>query len=88
MKTDYRKRFLKELSKIPSETRSGIEDFVFEKLPKVNSIFELGIVEQMRGYPTYYKVRFGSYRIGLRMENDKVILERALHRKDIYRHFP
>jgi len=79
---------LKELSKIPSETRSRIEDFVFEKLPKVNSIFELGIVEQMRGYPTYYKVRFGSYRIGLRMENDKVILERALHRKDIYRHFP
>jgi mRNA interferase RelE/StbE len=61
---------------------------VFEKLPKVNSIFELGIVEQMRGYPTYYKVRFGSYRIGLRMEKDKVILERALHRKDIYRHFP
>jgi mRNA interferase RelE/StbE len=61
---------------------------VFEKLPKVNSIFELGIVEQMRGYPTYYKVRFGSYRIGLRMENDKIILERALHRKDIYRHFP
>ena len=47
MKTDYRKRFLKELSKIPSETRSRIEDFVFEKLPKVNSIFELGIVEQM-----------------------------------------
>jgi len=88
MKTDYRKRFLKELSKIPSETRSRIEDFVFEKLPKVKSIFELGIVEQMRGYPTYYKVRFGSYRIGLRMENDKVILERALHRKDIYRHFP
>ena len=61
---------------------------MFEKLLKVNSIFELGIVEQMRGYPTYYKVRFGSYRIGLRMENDKVILERALHRKDIYRHFP
>jgi mRNA interferase RelE/StbE len=88
MKTDYRKRFLKDLSEIPSETRSRIEDFVFEKLPKVNSIFELGIVEQMRGYPTYYKVRFGSYRIGLRMENDKVILERALHRKDIYRHFP
>jgi len=49
MKTDYRKRFLKELSKIPSETRSRIEDFVFEKLPKVNSIFELGIVKQREG---------------------------------------
>jgi len=88
MKIDYRKNFLKELSKIPSETRLRMEDFVFEKLPKANSIFEIGIVEQMKGYRSYYKVRFGSYRIGFKMENDTVILERALHRKDIYRYFP
>jgi len=88
VKIDYRKRFLKELSRIPSGTRLAMETFVFEELPKANSIFEVGIVEQMRDYPSYYKVRFGSYRIGLRMENDTVILERALHRKDIYRHFP
>ncbi len=88
MKIDYRKRFLKELSKIPTEIRSSIESFVFKELPKANSIFELGKVEQMKGYPSYYKVRFGSYRIGLRTKNDKVILERALHRKDIYRYFP
>jgi len=88
MKTDYRKRFLKELSKIPTEIRSSIESFVFKELPKANSIFELGRVEKMKGYPSYYKIRFGSYRIGLRIKNDKVILERALHRKDIYRYFP
>lgn len=88
MKIDYRKSFLKELSKIPSGTRSRMEDFVFEELPKANSIFDIGIVEQMKGYRSYYKVRFGSYRIGLKMENDTVILERALHRKDIYRYFP
>ncbi len=88
MKIDYRKRFLRELSRIPPKTRLRIEDFVFKDLPKANSIFELGIVEQMRGYHSYYKIRFGSYRIGLKMKNDTVILERALHRKDIYRHFP
>ncbi len=48
----------------------------------------MGIVEQMKGYPSYYKVRFGSYRIGIKIENDTIILERALHRKDIYRYFP
>ncbi len=88
MEIDYRKRFLKELSKIPTEIRSSIESFVFKELPKANSIFELGSVEKMKGYPSYYKIRFGSYRIGLRIKNDKVILERALHRKDIYRYFP
>jgi len=52
MKIDYRKGFLKELSKIPSGARSRMEDFVFEELPKANSIFEIGIVEQMKGYPS------------------------------------
>ena len=88
MKIDYRKRFLKDLSKIPTEIRSSIENFVFKELPKANSIFELGRVEKIKGYTSYYKIRFGSYRIGMRIKNDKVILERILHRKDIYRYFP
>jgi len=79
---------LKDLAKIPSKTRKRIEIFVFKQLPKTNSIFEMGIVEQMKGYHSCYKVRFGSYRIGFKIENDVVLLERALHRKDIYRYFP
>ena len=88
MRVSYRKNFLKELAKIPSGTRKRIEKFVFKQLPKTNSIFEIVIVEQMKGYRSCYKVRFGSYRIGLKIENGAVILERALHRKDIYRYFP
>ena len=88
MKVKYRKKFLKELSKIPAEIRTRMEHFVFEDLLRANSIFELGTVEKMKGFPSYYKVRFSSYRIGLRVESDTVILERALHRKDIYRYFP
>jgi len=48
MKINYRKSFLKELSKIPSGTRSKIEAFIFEELPKANSIFGIGIVEKMK----------------------------------------
>ena len=88
MKITYRKKSLKELAKVPRATRLKMEAFVFEELPGANSIFETGSAEQMKGYPTYFKIRFGVYRIGLKMENDTVILERVLHRKDIYRHFP
>jgi len=88
MKIEYRKKFLKELSKIHKMERLRIESFVFNELPKANSIFELRNIEQMKGYPSYYKIRFGQYRIGLKIQDDKVILERALHRKDIYRYFP
>ena len=82
MKIEYRKKFLKELSKIHVKERLRIESFVFEDLPKADSIFELGNIEQMKGYPSCYKIRFGQYRIGLKVEDDLVILERALHRKD------
>jgi mRNA interferase RelE/StbE len=88
VKIEYRENFLKDLSKIHSGERLRIESFVFKELPKANSIFELGNVEQMKGYPSYYKIRFGQYRIGLKMKEDRVIFERALHRKDIYRYFP
>ncbi len=88
MNVQYRKRFLKELSKIPSETRQRIEKFVFEDLPETNFISNLGVIEQMKGYRSYYKVRFGSYRIGLKIDHENIILERVLHRRDIYRYFP
>ncbi len=88
MIVEYRKRFLKELTKIPSKTRLKIEKYVFEDFPKANSIYEVGVIEQMKGYRSYYKVRFGSYRIGLKIEKEKAVFERALHRRDIYRYFP
>ncbi|MDM8536757.1 hypothetical protein QUF70_08395 [Desulfobacterales bacterium HSG17] len=61
MKIQYRKNFLKELAKIPSKTRNKIEFFVFQQLPEAKSIHQLGKIEQMKGYPFYFKVRFGSY---------------------------
>ena len=88
MNTAYRKRFLKELSQLPSEYRAKIEDFIFNELPGAETIAELGKLERMKGYPGYYKVRFGSYRVGLKFENDALILERVLHRKEIYKFFP
>jgi mRNA interferase RelE/StbE len=84
----YQKRFLKELARIPSKRREQIEQFVFEEVLGMDSLFESAKVEQMTGYPGFYKVRFGDYRIGIRIKDDTVSFERALHRKDIYRFFP
>lgn len=44
--------------------------------------------KKMSAYKSYYRIKFGDYRIGLRVENDELIFERILHRKDIYRYFP
>ena len=88
MKIVYRKRFLRDLAKLPAEIRKAVERFVFEEAPKLNALGESGKIEQMKGYKAYYKVRFGSYRVGLKVEADQVRFERVLHRKEIYRFFP
>ena len=88
MKTLYSKKFLKDLSKIPKKERTSIEDFVFETIVKHKSLSEIRKVEKLKGYQGFYKVRFGNYRIGLKLEGETTIIERVLHRKDIYRYFP
>jgi mRNA interferase RelE/StbE len=45
-------------------------------------------LKKLKGKSGYYRIRFGNYRIGIRIEDDLVIFIRALHRKDIYRYFP
>ncbi len=88
MKAAYRKRFLKELAKLPPKTRARVERFAFEEVPATVTLATLGNVEKMKGYPDCYKVRFGSYRVGLILRGDTLTFERVLNRKDIYRFFP
>ena len=88
MKVHYHKKFLKQLSKLPHETRGKIEQFVFDELPKTVSIQESGKIEKMSGYKNYFKVRFGSYRIGLKSEDNILVVQIVMHRRDIYKYFP
>jgi mRNA interferase RelE/StbE len=86
---EYKKRFLKELSKLPEAVQAQAEKIVFEDLICENP-FDLGYIEQMRGYTGKYKIRIGQYRIGITAdkENKVLVCNRIAHRKDIYRLFP
>lgn len=85
----YAKTFYRELAKVPEKTRKQVEDFVFGESVKKNP-FETGKVEKLKGYDEYYKVRFGTYRVGLRIDQTEKVVEfrRIRHRRDIYRKFP
>jgi mRNA interferase RelE/StbE len=76
------------LARLPPKLRNQIEKFVFQEAPKLKSISEVKKIEQMRGYSSFFKMRFGDYRVGLRKEVDQIVFERVLHRKEIYRYFP
>jgi mRNA interferase RelE/StbE len=84
----YSKRFLKQLARIPAETRKSVEKFAFEDVPGVPSMGEIGKIERMQGYSGYYKARFGSYRVGIKSENGNLALQVVMNRKDIYKFWP
>ncbi len=89
MEVTYTKTFLKDLAKVfPAKTRNKIEHFVFEELPTIDSIANVGAIEQMTGFKNYYKMRFGDFRVGIKKSNNSIELLRVLNRKEIYKYFP
>jgi mRNA interferase RelE/StbE len=88
MQVEIKKKFLKELSRLPNEYADTIEEFIFDKLPACNNLSEIGKVEKMTGYKNYFKIRFGDYRVGIKKENNIIMIETVKHRKEIYKYFP
>ena len=88
MEVEIKKKFLKELLKLPNEYADTIEEFIFDKLPTYDNLGEIGKVEKMTGYKNYFKIRFGDYRVGIKKENNIFIIETVKHRREIYKYFP
>ena len=86
----YKPTFLKELAHLPREIRQQVETLAFQILPQTSNPYSEKGVEKLTGYREYYKVRFGDYRVGLRIHKKSKTIElcRVLHRKDLYRYFP
>ncbi len=88
MEIRINKTFLKELAKIPASQRKKIEQFVFNDTAAFKRQEDIPNLRKLKGYKYYYRIRFGNYRVGVRIQNDILIFERLLHRKDIYKFFP
>lgn len=74
---------------MPLEVRNQIEKVAFGDEIKQDPFLD-GKVQKLVGYQEFYKIRFGSYRVGLWIDMANKIIEfrRVLHRKEIYRQFP
>ncbi len=68
---------------------------LLEKLRKViveaqeaKSILSLSNIKKLTGYQSFYRLRVGDFRAGLKLDNDVLHFMRFLDRKDIYKVFP
>jgi mRNA interferase RelE/StbE len=89
MKTEFRNSFAKDLrsSRKDKDFLDRVKE-VIEEVEQAVDLSEISNLKKLKGESDYYRIRFGNFRIGVKVENDLVIFIRALHRRDIYRYFP
>lgn len=44
-------------------------------------------MKELTGYDSYYRIRIGDYRLGIKVEKDTVFFAVIEHRKDVYKGF-
>ena len=88
MKTVYKNSFVKDLKKVREKNIKNRVRSMIEDAEQDEKISELADLKKMRGGENYYRIKIGSYRVGVVIDSDTIIFVRFLHRKDIYRYFP
>lgn len=84
----YKKAFIKDIKKLPSDVRYIIENLCLSEIPKIQSIAQIKNRKKIKGYENLCRLKIKDYRIGIEIRNEDVVFVRVLHRKEIYRYFP
>ncbi|MCL4705220.1 type II toxin-antitoxin system RelE/ParE family toxin [bacterium] len=88
MTLEFRKSFARDLKKIKEKLVLQQIKEIIEEVEQAANIGAINNLKQLKGGESYYRIRIGDYRIGLKLENERVVFVRFLHRKEIYRYFP
>ncbi|MFK5971080.1 MAG: type II toxin-antitoxin system RelE/ParE family toxin [Candidatus Marithrix sp.] len=87
MELEFRKSFTKDLKRTNITTLKRLK-ILIEQLEIANSLEKIANVKKLKDIEEYYRIRIGDYRLGIKVEDNKLIILRFLHRKEIYRYFP
>jgi mRNA interferase RelE/StbE len=82
------KSFVKDAERIKDQRLLNRIANCINQVIDTDSLERINAVKRMKGETSFYRIRLGDYRLGLRVEGDKVIFIRVLHRKEIYKYFP
>ena len=85
----YAKRFSKDLDAISHESKikKRLLDLI-EQIKRVDVLSDMSGLKKIEGYPGYFRIRVGDYRLGIKVTENDIEMIRFLHRKEIYRRFP
>ena len=88
MEVRFKASFKRDIKRIQDQS---VLDGIGQAIDNVKAADTLGAMNslsKLRGYKDFYRIRVGSYRLGLKIVDGEIIFVRVLPRKDIYRFFP
>ncbi len=88
MEIFFEESFEKDLRKIKDKKALQSVRAILTQVKNAQNIREIANLKKLKGYEAFYRIRFGDYRLGVEVTENKIIFARCLHRKDIYKHFP
>ncbi|MDL2262493.1 hypothetical protein LJC11_03205 [Bacteroidales bacterium OttesenSCG-928-I21] len=81
-------KFDKDLDSINNKIIVSSTLKAIEVIMSASRVSEISNLKKIKGHKIYFRIKVGTYRIGLKIEKDTVTLIRILPRKDIYKYFP
>lgn len=87
MKIEFREIFDKDLSKIDEILLQKIF-WKINLMKEIKNISDLSNVKKLKWYKNIFRLKLWDYRLWFSIEKNVIILERFLHRKEIYKKFP
>ncbi len=88
MKIDFKKSFTRDLGKLKDKSLKKRVADAINQVEKAEVLTDVKPLERLKDGESYFRIRVGNYRIGLRLDDETIVFVRFLHRKDIYRYFP
>lgn len=88
MDVEFAKSFVKDIKNITDKDLLKRIKTVILEIEVATALLDLTNVKYIVNSKSYYRIRVGDYRLGLKYENNIVKLIRCLNRKEIYKKFP
>ncbi len=80
--------FFKKLKKLNNPSLIAQLNKVVTKILEAKKIEDIPNLKKLSGFSTYYRIRSGQYRIGVKIQAPDVIIIVMAHRSNIYNIFP
>lgn len=84
MNEDFKRTFLE----VKNQTVLSALEKTIIAVKESKKIADISNIKKLKGHKTVYRIRIGTYRVGLYIENDTVYFVRILSRANIYKNFP